>query len=421
MTTADRDSCCADAHAGPSLRLEDALERILRLVRPVDGAETLAVRSALGRILLADVVSRIDVPAHTNSAMDGYALARTDLPVDEPRALSVVGVSAAGRPFDGELRAGQCVRIMTGAPLPTGADTVVMQENVRQDGAQAIFAPGERPGQHVRQAGEDIRAGDVALQAGKRLGPAELGMLASVGVSEVTVRRRPRVAFFSTGDELKSVGEALGPGQIYDSNRYVLHGLLRRLAVDPMDLGVLRDRPADVEQAFDSAAKYADAIVSSGGVSVGEADYVKQTLERIGAVEFWKVAMKPGRPIAFGRVGEALFFGLPGNPVSVMATFYQLVQPALLALAGNRDARMTLTLTAIATEPLRKKRGRREFQRGVLSRDANGRYVVRGTGQQGSGILRSMSEANCFIVLDEDAGPICEGGEVIVQPFAAFV
>jgi molybdopterin molybdotransferase len=417
-TSAD---CCADGHAGPALKLADALARILAEVRPVAGSETLAVRSALGRVLAADVVSRIDVPSHTNSAMDGYALKGTDLPAEGETRLAVIGTSAAGRPFAGGVAAGQCVRIMTGAPMPAGADTVVMQENVSRDGDTAVVRAGQRAGQHVRQAGEDIAAGSVALSAGTQLLPAQIGILGSLGIGEVAVRRRPRVAFFSTGDELRSVGEPLGEGQIYDSNRYTIFGMLTRLGVEVLDMGVVRDDRDEVEQAFRKAAAGADAIVTSGGVSVGDADYVTEVLERTGTVGFWKVAMKPGRPLAFGRIGDALFFGLPGNPNSVMATFYQLVRPALQALAGMPDPAPPLTMPAISASPLRKKPGRREFQRGVLSRSDDGRLVVRKTGHQGSGVLSSMAAANCFIVLPEDSGPVSEGDEVTVQPFAAFV
>ena len=379
------------------------------------------MRDALGRVLAADVVAEVNVPSHTNSAMDGYAVRAADLLPDAETRLAVIGVAAAGRPFDGVVAAGQCTRILTGAPLPEGADTVVMQEQVTRAEDTATVGMGQTPGQHVRKAGEDIRRGDVALPAGVLLMPAELGMLASVGVSEVRVRRRPRVAFFSTGDELRSVGEPLETGQIYDSNRYTIQGMLMRIGVETIDMGVVRDEPAEVESAFARAAAQADAVVTSGGVSVGDADYVQTTLEKMGSVGFWKVAMKPGRPIAFGRVGDALFFGLPGNPVSAMVTFYQLVQPALRALAGVPDAGVPLTVTALSSEDLRKKPGRREFQRGVLTRDADGQLCVRRAGRQGSGILSSMSAANCFIVLPEEAGPVSAGDAVSVQPFAAFV
>lgn len=413
--------CCADGHDGPALPLDEALRRILGQVTPVTGAEAIPVREALGRVLDTDVVSPIDVPSHTNSAMDGYAVRAGDLLPDAETRLAVIGIAAAGKPFGEKVGARQCVRILTGAPVPDGADTVVMQERVARDADVAIVRAGQKPGQHVRQAGEDIARGDVALAAGVVLRPAELGMLASIGVGEVSVRRRPRVAFFSTGDELRNVGEPLTAGQIYDSNRYTIYGMLTRLGVEAMDMGVVRDQPADIERAFVRAASEADAVVTSGGVSVGDADHVTTVLENTGSVGFWKVAIKPGRPIAFGRIGDALFFGLPGNPVSAMVTFYQLVQPALQALAGIQDPGPPLTVTAISGEALRKKTGRREFQRGVLTRDGGERLVVRRAGQQGSGVLSSMSAANCFIVLPEDAGPVAAGDEVTVQPFAAFV
>jgi molybdopterin molybdotransferase len=413
--------CCGAGHDGPALKLADALDRILAEAHPVGGAETIAVRNALGRVLYEDVISRIDVPAHTNSAMDGYALSGVDLVPDAEARFDVIGVAAAGRPFAGAVSTGQCVRILTGAPMPEGTDTAVMQEQVSRDGDTAIIGAGQKPGQHVRQAGEDIAAGEVALPAGAVLMPAELGILASVGVSEISVRRRPRVAFFSTGDELRSVGEALDIGQIYDSNGYTIHGMLMRLGVEVVDLGVVRDEPDAIEKAFADAAAQADAVVTSGGVSVGDADYVTRTLEQMGSVGFWMVAIKPGRPLAFGRIGDALFFGLPGNPVSAMVTFYQLVQPALRVLAGMPDQGPPLTVTAVSGVALRKKAGRREFQRGVMTTDADGRLVVNRAGYQGSGILSSMSAANCFIVLPEEAGPVSEGDEVTVQPFATFV
>jgi molybdopterin molybdotransferase len=388
MSSKTNVDCCADGHDAPALKLSEALSRILAEVQPVCGGETLAVRNALCRVLSADVVSKINVPSHTNSAMDGYAVIGADLPTDGEIRLEVIGTSAAGRPFAGAVASGQCARIMTGAPMPAGTDTVVMQENVVRQGDAAIIGAGQKPGQHVRQAGEDIAAGNVALRAGTRLMPAEIGILGSLGVGEVSVRRRPRVAFFSTGDELRSIGEPLGEGQIYDSNRYTIFGMLIRLGVEPLDMGVIRDDRDAVEQAFGKAAAEADAIVTSGGVSVGDADYVAETLQRTGTVGFWKVAMKPGRPLAFG-----------GNPNSVMATFYQLVQPALQALAGIPNPEPPFTMPAISASALRKKPGRREFQRGVLSRSDDGR----------------------FIVLPEDSGPVSEGDEVAVQPFAAFV
>jgi molybdopterin molybdotransferase len=304
-----------------------------------------------------------------------------------------------------------------GAAMPDGTDTVVMQERVERDSEHATFGTGERPGQHVRQAGEDIAAGDVALTRGTLLRPAHLGLIASVGVGAVQVRRRPRVAFFSTGDELKGIGTTLGKGEIYDSNRYTIHGMLARLGLEPIDLGVVPDDRAAVEDAFRRAAAEGDAIVTSGGVSVGEADFVTETLERIGEVNFWKVAIKPGRPLAFGRVAGTLFFGLPGNPVSVMATFYQIVQPALERLTGNADVDPTLQVEATCESELRKKPGRLEVQRGILRQEPDGGYTVRTTGLQGSGVLSSMGRANCFIILPLEQGRVAAGERVLVQPF----
>jgi molybdopterin molybdotransferase len=418
----DVDPCDQVGHDHQTLRLYEARARILSGIVPVTERETVPLRQGLGRVLASPVTSAVDVPSHTNSAMDGYALAGQELPADGEKSFEVVGTSWAGRPFAGDLAAGQCVRIMTGASLPAGTDTVIMQEHVAAHDQQARIAAGHRTGQHVRKAGEDIRAGAVALEAGALLQPAHIGLIASIGVGEIEVLRRPRVAIFSTGDELRSIGEPLGEGQIYDSNRYTLGGMLTRLGLDVLDMGVIRDTREDTERAFAQASRQADAILASGGVSVGEADFVTETLERIGRVGFWKVAMKPGKPIAFGHVGQALFFGLPGNPVSVMATFYQIVQPALRVLMGITDAEPPLLVSAICRSRLKKKAGRLEFQRGVLSRDADTRrYVVTGVSHQGAGVLRSMTEANCFIVLPLEQEDVQPGEEVQVQPFAGLV
>ena len=409
-----------DEYDPSNLPVEEARRRIAQLVRPVAETETVPLREALDRVLAADVASPLDVPPAANSAMDGYALRGADLPAGGEAVLEVVGTVFAGHPFTGEVGPGQAVRIMTGAPLPRGADTVVMQEHARREGDRVAIGPGHRPGQNVRHAGEDIARGTTVLAAGRRLVPADLGVLASLGVAEVAVRRRPRVAFFSTGDELCPVGEPLAEGQIYDSNRYTLHGLLTRLGVEVQDLGLIPDDRAAIEDAFARAAAGADAVITSGGVSVGEADFVKETLEKLGQVNFWKIAMKPGKPLAVGRLGEALFFGLPGNPVSVMATFYQFAQPALRALAGESRTE-PLALRVPAAERLRKRPGRTDFQRGVLERDAAGRLVVRSTGAQGSHVLTSMSRANCFIVLPAEWGDVEPGTEVEVQPFFGLV
>lgn len=403
-----------------SLTVEEALRRIDNTVQPVAGYEKVAIRSALGRVLAETIHSTINVPPHMNSAMDGYAVSSADFPADGSRELTVVGTAWAGKPFTGTVEHGQCVRIMTGAVLPAGTDSVVIQEKVEREGNIVRFGSGNKTGQNVRRPGEDLAVGQVVLEAGKRLSPADIGLLASLGVAEVKVRRRLRVAFFSTGDELRSIGEPLEEGQIYDSNRYTLYGMLTRLGADIIDMGVVRDRREDVQQAFAEAAAVADAIITSGGVSVGEADFVKETLEAMGEVNFWKIAMKPGRPLAFGKVRDAMFFGLPGNPVSVMVTFYQFVQPALQRMTGQMQTQPIRFRVPCASR-LKKQPGRTEFQRGILETDTEGRMVVRSTGEQGSGILSSMSRANCFIVLPLDCGNVEPGTFVDVQPFEGLV
>ena len=319
----------------------------------------------------------------------------------------------------------ECVRIMTGAVMPRGADTVVIQEIAQADGDSVRIPAGQKQGQNRRLAGEDLAAGKPALQAGHLVGPAELGLIASLGLAEVTVRRRLRVAFFSTGDELASVGSELKPGEVYDSNRYTLFGMLSRLGCDVIDMGVVRDDPVSLERALKSAACDADAIITSGGVSVGEADFIRELLAKLGQVVFWKIAMKPGRPMAFGRIAhaghEAQFFGLPGNPVAVMVTFYQFVREALLVLSG-RSGDCTLPLLEVpCTSSIKKSPGRTEFQRGLLVSDGAGRWSVRPTGAQGSGVLRSMSEANCFIVLEHERAAVNPGDLVQVQLFDGLI
>jgi len=415
------DPCSSDPHGEPTLRLEEALEKMLAEAKPVTGEETLPLRAALGRVLAEDVASEVDVPSHTNSAMDGYALRAADLAPDSAVELRILGTAWAGRPFPDPVGPGECARIMTGASMPTGADTVVIQENAERHGDRVTIGPGHRAGQNVRLAGEDVRAGAAALRKDIVLAPAHLGLLASVGVKQVTVRRRPAVAFFSTGDELRNPGESLAAGQIYDSNRFTIYGMLDRLGVDTLDMGIIPDDRETIRQAFSKAARQADAVITSGGVSVGEADFVTETLRDMGTVGFWKVAIKPGRPIAFGKIEDKLFFGLPGNPVSVMATFYQLVRPVLLRLRGEARPAPEVLVKAECRARLRKKPGRMEFQRGVLCRDGDGKYIVDTTGHQGAGVLRSMAEANCFIVLPLDGDTIMPGDEVDVQPFSALV
>ncbi|HHC73236.1 MAG TPA: molybdopterin molybdenumtransferase MoeA [Thiotrichales bacterium] len=416
-----RDACGCDSHAPKGLLpVDEARRRIVDLVTPVTTRERVSIHEALGRILAEEVVSTIDVPPFPNSAMDGYAVRGEEVSGAGPHTLRVVGRSFAGAPFDGELGPGEAVRIMTGAPVPAGSDTVVMQERTRREGETVVIEGSHASGENVRHPGEDMSRGETVLEPGCELLPAHLGLLATIGLPEVWVWRRLRVAFFSTGDELKGVGEPLGPGEIHDSNRYTLFGMLRRLGVELVDMGVIPDERDAVRRAFAEAAACADVVITSGGVSVGEADFVKETLDELGEVEFWKVAVKPGKPLAVGRIGDAFFFGLPGNPVSVMATFYQFTRPALRQMMGAAPEPEIL-LQARSLDPIRHHPGRLEFQRGVLSRNEGGELVVRSTGLQGSHVLTSMARANCFIVIPAESGGIAAGEKVQVQPFAGLV
>jgi len=404
-----------------TLSVDEARSFIHSQVQAPSCIEKVAIRSSLGRFIAEDILSSINVPSHTNSAMDGYAINATDLAPDKTVKLEVIATAFAGKPYSGQIKSGQCVRIMTGGMMPTGSDTVIMQEDVERNDDTIIIQTCHRAGQNVRAAGEDLAIGQVAVQQGQKVMPAELGILASLGLSEVNVHRRLRVAFFSTGDELRSVGEVLGDGDIYDSNRYTLYGMLSRLGIEILDMGVIPDRPEAIKNAFKAASENSDVIITSGGVSVGEADFVKETLEAMGEVKFWKIAMKPGRPLAFGKIKEAFFFGLPGNPVAVMVTFYQFVQETLLSMSGAKSKpRLQLQLPT-STTFFRKMPGRTEFIRGVISVDNNGNMIVSSSGQQGSGILHSMSQANCFIILAHDDGPVNEGDIVTVEPFEGFI
>jgi molybdopterin molybdotransferase len=407
---------CDDDYDNASLSCDEALARMISTVVPVAETETVAVRESLGRVLAAPIVSKFDVPSHTNSAMDGYAVRARDLPSQGTKVLHVVGVAFAGKPFNGTVSENEAVRIMTGAVVPPETNVVIMQEQVEVNGEMVTIDDRHTDGQNVRAAGEDIAAGTTVLHCGREITPADLGLIASLGIADVEIKRRIRVAFLSTGDELRSVGETLGPGQIHDSNRYTLYGMLSRLGVEIIDLGVVQDNPHEVRTALRNAAENADVIISSGGVSVGEADYIKEILLEIGRVNFWKVAMKPGRPLAFGTINDTVFFGLPGNPVSVMVTYYQFVQPALRKIMGA-DQRPQLLLKANANNPIKKRPGRTEYQRGFLSTAESGVLTVTTESDQGSGILSSMSNANCFVVLPMDSGRVGAGEQVTVQPF----
>ncbi|MBC5783385.1 molybdopterin molybdotransferase MoeA [Ramlibacter sp. USB13] len=392
-------------------------EFLAQLVSPVRATESVGVRDALGRVLARDLVSPISVPPHDNSAMDGFAFAGAQLASGALR-LEVVGTALAGKAWQGEVGPGQCVKIMTGAIMPAGLDTVVPQEFTKTgaDGRIEIPAGLLQPGDNRRCKGEDLMEGKPALRAGERLGPAALGLVASLGIAQVEVFRRLRVAYFSTGDEILTLGEPQREGAVYDSNRYTVHGLLARLGCEVIDLGVVRDEPALLEQAFRDAASRADAIITSGGVSVGEADFTKAMMKKLGDVAFWKIAMRPGRPMAVGRIGESVLFGLPGNPVAVMVTFLAFVRPALLRMMGARPE-APLYLKAHSGEAMRKKPGRTEYQRGIVTRTPQGTLEVRTTGNQGSGVLSSMVQANGLVVLHHAQGNVAVGDEVDVMMF----
>ena len=412
---------CADAIDNESISVENARQKITAKIDPVIETDELELLDSLGRVLAEDIVSSLNVPGHTNSAMDGYALSGDDLPDESPRQYHVTGTALAGQPFKGRCHVGQCVRIMTGAAMPAGTDTVVIQEHTETVSASEVrIAGGHRKHQNVRLAGEDIREGSIVLVKGHKIHAADLGVLASTGTARIRVYRKPRVAFFSTGDELRPIGEALHTGEIHDSNRYSLHGMLGELNVDILDLGIVRDDQQSLRAAFNEASSNADIVITTGGVSVGEADLVKDIVEETGEINLWKIAMKPGRPIAFGRTGDAAFFGLPGNPVSVMTSFYQFVVPAIQRLSGQGN-HTPLTFRVTCDTVLRKRPGRFEFQRGVLSMNKAGVLTVSATGKQGSGILTSMSRANCLILLDEECDGIKPGDHVTVQAFRTYL
>lgn len=408
-----------------ALSAERVNDFLARLVEPVSQSEDMAVFDALGRVLAHDVVSPISVPPHDNSAMDGFAFNSAQQQKDQPLSLRVVGTAFAGKAWAGAVGDGECLKIMTGAIMPPGLDTVVPLEFVKTEGEHIVVPPGVvGAGDNRRLLGEDLMAGQAALRQGQTLGPAALGLIASLGLPTVRVFRRVRVAYFSTGDEILSLGEPAREGAVYDSNRYTVFGLLTRLGVEVIDMGVVRDEPAALEAAFRGAAIKADAIVTSGGVSMGEADHTKAMMKQLGDVAFWRIAMRPGRPMAVGRIEEAgksaVLFGLPGNPVAVMVTFLAFVRPALQRLMGG-TASAPVLLQAHSAEALRKKPGRTEYQRGIVTRGADGTLTVRTTGNQGSGVLSSMVQANGLIVLHHGQGNVAVGDAVDVMMFDGVV
>lgn len=435
MTTLNTLSGCVTRYDPQALPVSAAQAIVLQWVTPLAASERVSLRDALARVLAADVISPIDVPAHDNSAMDGYAFSGAALETAaHTLSLTVVGKAFAGHPYPGNVAGNvapdACVRIMTGAPMPAGCDTVVPQEHTQRAGESVTFAASAvARGANRRRQGEDLAKGSAALRAGRVLRASDIGLLASLGLVEVEVKQRLRVAYFSTGDELRSPGEPLDAGCIYDSNRYTLGAMLKRLDVEAIDLGIVRDEPAALATALKLAAESADVVLTSGGVSVGEADFTRTQLQTLGDVAFWSLAMRPGRPLAFGRIWSggtpgagrsALLFGLPGNPVATMVTFYQIVRPALLAMAGAAPQPVPL-LPARSDAPIRKRPGRTEFQRGLAARDAGGQWRVTPTGSQSSGALSTMSEANCFIVLAHEAADLDAGDAVDIMLFDGLV
>ena len=391
--------------------------RIFNRFKPISDVEKVGLFDALDRVLAEDIVSTFDVPPYTNSAMDGYAVAGDDLPASDTKSFQIIGTAFAGVPFDGEIKSGEAVRIMTGAIIPRGTDTVVIQENVKIDGELVKIGPGNKSRQNTRDAGEDIHSGEIVLKKGMRIGPPECGIIASMGLDSVAVTRRLKVAIMSTGNELRGAGEALEPGSIYDSNRYLLHAMLTRLGVDIVDLGVIRDEPELIQDALQRGSEQADVIISSAGISTGKADYVSETLANSGDLTVWRIAIRPGRPFAQGRIHDTEFFGLPGNPVAVVVTFYQLVQPALRLMMGESNIEPAAIMQVECTTRFRKKPGRSEVYRAILEQDEAGKTTVRTTGKQGSGLLTSVSAANCFVLLDHNDESVEAGSMVDVQPF----
>lgn len=403
--------CCSQ----PGLMLPaDALEKMFAAAAPLIRIEEVALEQAMGRVLAEDIHSAIDLPLFNNSSMDGYAVRAAE--VKTGQKMAIAGKAFAGVPFDGDIPAGACVRIMTGAPLPEGLDAIIMQEEANADGDQVSFNVEVEPGYFVRHRGSELKQGQKVLSKGTRIGAAEVGVLATVGHASIKVNQPITVALFSTGDELKPVGDDLQPGQIFDSNRHALRSMLTEMDAKVIDLGVIPDDLEQVRAAFHKADELADVVITSGGVSVGEADFIKIVLDEMGQVNFWKLAIKPGKPFAFGKLPNSWFCGLPGNPVSSMVTCYQLVAPMITHLSGQTP-KPAITLSATLTDQIRKKSGRQEYQRGVLSRNADGSLQVETTGAQGSDMTTSMSRANCFIVLPWDNEGVQPGDTVVVEPF----
>jgi molybdopterin molybdotransferase len=402
------------------LSIEQALQLIKESVSPFSGDERAVLKQALGRVLSQPVNSPINIPPERNSAMDGYAFCSSEIQKNQPFTLSVAGTSWAGRPYLEKIGKTECVRIYTGAVIPDNADSVIMQEQIEIDNKKIVFPATTVSGQNIREAGGDIKQNAELLPANKKLSAIDIGLLASAGIYDVLVKRKLNIAFFSTGDELCAIGQSLKPGGIFDSNRYALSGLLKDDSFNISDLGVIPDDKQRIKSTLLTAAKTHDVIITTGGASVGDADYIKEVLDECGKVGFWKIAIKPGKPLAFGKINSCHFFGLPGNPVSVIATFQKIVAPALRQLSGMQKKK-TLSLSATCLSDLKKQKGRQEYQRGILAQNEFGELSVKSAGQQGSNIMTAMSKANCYIVLPVDSEGVFAGQKVMVEPFDILV
>ena len=411
---------CDDIYEAGLISVEQALTHILKATQTIEDYQQIAIEQGKGRCLKEDIRAGFNVPSHNNSAVDGYAVLDEAIPKQGKIKLKIVGKSFAGKPYQGEIVTGECLRIMTGAVLPEGMRTVIMQEHVHLEGDCIYLDATHRLGQNVRLAGEDLAAGKIVLKAGKQLTPSDIGLLASLGIAEIKVKRKLRVAIASSGDEVFALGEERSSTGLYDSNRYSLLAALTRPDIEIIDLGVVADDPQCLLTTFQEVANNVDLIISTGGVSIGDADYTKIALQETGAVDFWKIAIKPGRPLAFGHIKKAVFFGLPGNPVAVMVTFYQFVIPALEKMLGITNGLIRPVFKARALEDIRKRIGRTEIQRGILAQDSQGNWTVKTTGKQGSGVLYSMSLANAFIILEHERGVVSEGEFVNVQAFSGL-
>lgn len=403
---------CCDAPG--LLPLEQALETIFEAITPITATEKRSLDEAVDCILADTVTSPLNVPSYDNSAMDGYALIPNS--AEPSDSYTVVGKSFAGNPYRGKVGPGECVRIMTGAPLPPECDRVIMQENCTTQDNRIEITTSVKLGENIRLTGNDIAKNQVVLEAGRRLSPTDIGLLASIGRSLVNVFRPLKIGLFSTGDELRLPQQTLDAACIYDSNRYVIAAALKRLNMDVLNLGIIPDDPDALRSAFERCQEECDAVISSGGVSVGEADYTKTLLDEIGDINFWKLAIKPGKPFAFGKLNNVPFFGLPGNPSSAAITFHQLAVPALLAMAGEKRA-APLTLTITANQDIRKRPGRTDFQRGVYKQDQSGNITLDSSLDQSSGMLSSMSKGNCYIKLEQQRGDIKAGEKIEIVPF----